>query len=462
MKQKNKNMNKFLKSILILTVLFSSPSFAGNSKLFSAGIPSLAPMLEDVTPAVVNIYTISETPQRNQLIDDPFLRKFFNIPGQQKSKKRNRSGLGSGVIINSKKGFVITNNHVIAKAKDIKVKLHDGREFKAVLVGADPASDIAIIKIPPENLQSIKFSDSEKLRVGDFVVAIGNPFGIGQTVTSGIVSALGRSGLGIEAYENFIQTDASINPGNSGGALVNLNGELVGINTAIIGSRGASAGSVGIGLAIPVNMALDITSQLLEYGEVKRGYLGVSAQNLTDDLSKAFGVGTNRGAIITRVQEGSPADKSGIKVGDVVIKIDNKVIDNAASMRNKIGLLKINTIINIQINRKGKILTKKVKIVEPKKEKISNLKINPRLAGIVFGEIKKNMPEYGKINGIKIMKMKKDSKAFIYGIRPNDIILSVNNIPVQSVKDLEVAANNNDELILHVQRGNRTAFILLK
>ena len=271
MKQKIKNMNKFLKSILIFTVLFSSPSFAGNSKLFSAGIPSLAPMLEDVTPAVVNIYTISETPQRNQLIDDPFLRKFFNIPGQQKSKKRNRSGLGSGVIINSKKGFVITNNHVIAKAKDIKVKLHDGREFKAVLVGADPASDIAIIKIPPENLQSIKFSDSEKLRVGDFVVAIGNPFGIGQTVTSGIVSALGRSGLGIEAYENFIQTDASINPGNSGGALVNLNGELVGINTAIIGSRGASAGSVGIGLAIPVNMALDITSQLLKYGEVKRG-----------------------------------------------------------------------------------------------------------------------------------------------------------------------------------------------
>ena len=462
MKQKIKNMNKFLKSILIFTVLFSSPSFAGNSKLFSAGIPSLAPMLEDVTPAVVNIYTISETPQRNLLIDDPFLRKFFNIPGQQKSKKRNRSGLGSGVIINSKKGFVITNNHVIAKAKDIKVKLHDGREFKAVLVGADPASDIAIIKIPPENLQSIKFSDSEKLRVGDFVVAIGNPFGIGQTVTSGIVSALGRSGLGIEAYENFIQTDASINPGNSGGALVNLNGELVGINTAIIGSRGASAGSVGIGLAIPVNMALDITSQLLKYGEVKRGYLGVSAQNLTDDLSKAFGVETNRGAIITRVLEGSPADKSGIKVGDVVIKIDNKVIDNAASMRNKIGLLKINTIINIQINRKGKILTKKVKIVEPKKEKISNLKINPRLAGIVFGEIKKNMPEYGKINGIKIMKMKKDSKAFIYGIRPNDIILSVNNIPVQSVKDLEVAANNNDDLILHVQRGNRTAFILLK
>ncbi len=455
-------MNKLIKTILISTILLSSSVFSNNSKLFSSGVPSLAPMLENVTPAVVNIYTISESEQRNQLIDDPFLRKFFNIPNQQKSRKRNRSGLGSGVIINSKKGYVITNNHVIAKAKDIKVKLHDGREFKAKLVGADPASDIAIIQIKPENLTAIKFSNSEKLRVGDFVVAIGNPFGIGQTVTSGIVSALGRSGLGIEAYENFIQTDASINPGNSGGALVNLRGELVGINTAIIGSRGASAGSVGIGLAIPVNMALDITDQLLKYGEVKRGYLGVSAQNLTDDLSKAFGVETNRGAIITRVQKDSPADLSGIKVGDVVTKINNKAIENAASMRNKIGLLKINSTITLQINRKGKVLTKKVRIVEPDTAKIKNLKLNPRLSGVIFGDIKKNMPEYGKVNGIKIMKMRKDSKAFSVGIRPNDIVLSINNIPVQSLKDLEIVANNNDELVLHVQRQNRTAFILLK
>lgn len=455
-------MNKLIKTILISTILLSSSVFSNNSKLFSSGVPSLAPMLENVTPAVVNIYTISESEQRNQLVDDPFLRKFFNIPNQQKSRKRNRSGLGSGVIINSKKGYVITNNHVIAKAKDIKVKLHDGREFKAKLVGADPASDIAIIQIKPENLTAIKFSNSEKLRVGDFVVAIGNPFGIGQTVTSGIVSALGRSGLGIEAYENFIQTDASINPGNSGGALVNLRGELVGINTAIIGSRGASAGSVGIGLAIPVNMALDITDQLLKYGEVKRGYLGVSAQNLTDDLSKAFGVETNRGAIITRVQKDSPADLSGIKVGDVVTKINNKAIENAASMRNKIGLLKINSTITLQINRKGKVLTKKVRIVEPDKAKIKNLKLNPRLSGVIFGDIKKNMPEYGKVNGIKIMKMRKDSKAFSVGIRPNDIVLSINNIPVQSLKDLEIVANNNDELVLHVQRQNRTAFILLK
>ena len=455
------NINFFKKIVFSILITFSTSSFSNESNLFSAGVPSLAPMLENITPAVVNIYTISETQEKSNYIDDPFLRKFFNIPGQQKLKKRNRSGLGSGVIIDNKKGYIITNNHVIAKAKDIKVRLHDGREFKASLVGADPASDIAVIKISPNNLKSLKFANSENLRVGDFVVAIGNPFGIGQTVTSGIVSALGRSGLGIEAYENFIQTDASINPGNSGGALVNLKGELVGINTAIIGSKGAS-GSVGIGLAIPVNMALDVTQQLLKYGKVRRGYLGVSAQDLTSDLSKAFGISTKRGAIITRVQEGSPAYVAGIRVGDVVVKINNQIIENTSAMRNKIGLLKLNSIISMQINRKGEILNKKVKILEKKLSKKSGVKINSRLDGIRFSEITKNMSEYGKITGIKITGIKKTSKAYSVGIRVNDIILSINNIPVQKIKDLEIVSGENDsELILHVQRGMRTAFILL-
>ena len=450
------------KICIIILMLISTASFSNQSNLFSAGVPSLAPMLEDVTPTVVNIYTISKAEEKTQQIDDPFLRKFFNIPGQQKSRKKNRAGLGSGVIINSKKGYIITNNHVIAKAKDIKVKLQDGREFKATLVGSDPASDVAVIKISPDKLHAIKFSDSDKLRVGDFVVAIGNPFGIGQTVTSGIVSALGRSGLGIEAYENFIQTDASINPGNSGGALVNLKGELIGINTAIIGSRGGS-GSVGIGLAIPVNMALDITKQLIEYGKVRRGYLGVSAQDLTNDLSKAFGIKANRGAIITQVLKDSPADLAGVSIGDVVIKINNENVQNASAMRNKIGLLRLNSIITMEINRKGKIITTKVKITEPKISKNDGIKINSRLQGIVFSEILENMPEYGKITGIKIIKMRKDSVAFSAGIRPNDIILSINNIPVQKIQDLEIVAGKNDsEIVVHVQRKNRTAFILLK
>jgi Do/DeqQ family serine protease len=450
------------KICIIILMLISTASFSNQSNLFSAGVPSLAPMLEDVTPTVVNIYTISKAEEKTQQIDDPFLRKFFNIPGQQKSRKKNRAGLGSGVIINSKKGYIITNNHVIAKAKDIKVKLQDGREFKATLVGSDPASDVAVIKISPDKLHAIKFSDSDKLRVGDFVVAIGNPFGIGQTVTSGIVSALGRSGLGIEAYENFIQTDASINPGNSGGALVNLKGELIGINTAIIGSRGGS-GSVGIGLAIPVNMALDITKQLIEYGKVRRGYLGVSAQDLTNDLSKAFGIKANRGAIITQVLKDSPADLAGVSIGDVVIKINNENVQNASAMRNKIGLLQLNSIITMEINRKGKIITTKVKITEPKISKNDGIKINSRLQGIVFSRILEKMPEYGKITGIKIIKMRKDSVAFAAGIRPNDVILSINNIPVQEIQDLEIVAGENDsEIVVHVQRKNRTAFILLK
>ncbi|MBT7543420.1 MAG: Do family serine endopeptidase [Gammaproteobacteria bacterium] len=453
---------KILKKLLLIVLILTSTTlFANTSNLFSAGVPSLAPMLENVTPAVVNIYTIREAEEKNQYIDDPFLRKFFNIPGQQQSKKKNRAGLGSGVIIDSKKGYIITNNHVIAKAKDIKVKLQDGREFKASLVGTDPASDIAIIKITPDNLQSLKFANSEKSRVGDFVVAIGNPFGIGQTVTSGIISALGRSGLGIEAYENFIQTDASINPGNSGGALVNLKGEIVGINTAIIGSRGSS-GSVGIGLAIPINMALDITDQLIKYGKVKRGYLGVAAQDLTKDLSKAFGINTEKGAIVTQVQKNSPADKAGIQIGDVITKLNNKKIENAASMRNKIGLLKINTNILMEVNRKGKILKIKVKIVEPKISDKTGIKINPRLQGMVFSEILENMPEYGKISGIKVTKIKKDSPAYSVGIRVNDIILSINNIPVQKIKDLEIIAGKNDSgIVLHVQRKNRTAFLLI-
>ena len=450
------------KICIIILMLISTASFSNQSNLFSAGVPSLAPMLEDVTPTVVNIYTISKAEEKTQQIDDPFLRKFFNIPGQQKSRKKNRAGLGSGVIINSKKGYIITNNHVIAKAKDIKVKLQDGREFKATLVGSDPASDVAVIKISPDKLHAIKFSDSDKLRVGDFVVAIGNPFGIGQTVTSGIVSALGRSGLGIEAYENFIQTDASINPGNSGGALVNLKGELIGINTAIIGSRGGS-GSVGIGLAIPVNMALDITKQLIEYGKVRRGYLGVSAQDLTNDLSKAFGIKANRGAIITQVLKDSPADLAGVSIGDVVIKINNENVQNASAMRNKIGLLQLNSIITMEINRKGKVITTKVQITEPEVSKNDGIKINSRLQGIIFSRILENMPEYGKINGIKIIKMRKDSVAFSAGIRPNDIILSINNIPVQKIQDLEIVAGKNDsDIVVHVQRKNRTAFILLK
>ena len=447
-----------LRHLILFFILFIQPVFAHDS---AQGIPSLAPMLEKVTPAVVNIYTINQVRQNNSsLFEDRFLKEFFNSPGS-KANKKNRAGLGSGVIIDSSKGLIITNNHVIAKATDIKVKLMDGREFKAEIVGTDPATDIAIIKINAKKLKSLKIANSNDLRVGDFVVAIGNPFGIGQTVTSGIISALGRSGLGIEAYEDFIQTDASINPGNSGGALVNLRGELIGINTAIIGSGGRNPGSIGIGLAIPTNLAINISEQILKFGKVKRGILGVSAQDLTPNLAKAFGLTVRSGVLITEIRKNSSASKAGLKTGDVITAVDGKKVNKANDLRNIIGLTPIGQSLKFTVLRNKKTEFVKIEISENKE--LANLKINPRLEGISFKEIKKGMREYGIIEGLIVSTINKNSIAFRNGIRKNDIILSINNIAVKSIKDVhELSRKNKDQIVLNVRRGNRSAFILLR
>ena len=447
-----------LRHLILFFILFIQPVFAHDS---AQGIPSLAPMLEKVTPAVVNIYTINQVRQNNSsLFEDRFLKEFFNSPGS-KANKKNRAGLGSGVIIDSSKGLIITNNHVIAKATDIKVKLMDGREFKAEIVGTDPATDIAIIKINAKKLKSLKIANSNDLRVGDFVVAIGNPFGIGQTVTSGIISALGRSGLGIEAYEDFIQTDASINPGNSGGALVNLRGELIGINTAIIGSGGRNPGSIGIGLAIPTNLAINISEQILKFGKVKRGILGVSAQDLTPNLAKAFGLKVRSGVVITEIRKNSSASKAGLKTGDVITAVDGKKVNKANDLRNIIGLTPVGQSLKFTVLRNKKTEFIKIEISENKE--LANLKINPRLEGISFKEIKKGMREYGIIEGLIVSTINKNSIAFRNGIRKNDIILSINNIAVKSIKDVhELSRKNKDQIVLNVRRGNRSAFILLR
>ena len=447
-----------LRHLILFFILFIQPVFAHDS---AQGIPSLAPMLEKVTPAVVNIYTINQVRQNNSsLFEDRFLKEFFNSPGS-KANKKNRAGLGSGVIIDSSKGLIITNNHVIAKATDIKVKLMDGREFKAEIVGTDPATDIAIIKINAKKLKSLKIANSNDLRVGDFVVAIGNPFGIGQTVTSGIISALGRSGLGIEAYEDFIQTDASINPGNSGGALVNLRGELIGINTAIIGSGGRNPGSIGIGLAIPTNLAINISEQILKFGKVKRGILGVSAQDLTPNLAKAFGLTIKSGVLITEIRKNSSASKAGLKTGDVITAVDGKKVNKANDLRNIIGLTPVGQSLKFTVLRNKKTEFVKIEISENKE--LANLKINPRLEGISFKEIKKGMREYGIIEGLIVSTINKNSIAFRNGIRKNDIILSINNIAVKSIKDVhELSRKNKDQIVLNVRRGNRSAFILLR
>ncbi len=423
-------------------------------------MPTLAPMLDQSKPAVVNIATRSNVRiQDNPLLDDPFFRRFFNIPEQQ-PRHRTKQSLGSGVIFDAKQGLVLTNNHVIHRADEITVSLTDGRSFQAEVIGSDPATDVALIKIPAEQLTALPLADSDKLRVGDFVVAIGNPFGLGQTVTSGIVSALGRSGLGIEGYENFIQTDASINPGNSGGALVNLRGELVGINTAIF-SPGQKSGNIGIGFAIPSNMVKQITEQLIEYGEVRRAHLGVQMQDISPELANAFNLKAEHGAVVTRVLQDSAADKAGLQVGDVITAIDGDKLLSADSLRNTIGLLLVGQTIELDILREGKVKTLKAIVKETKKQ-IAQGAVHPKLAGATFGDLEQSSPYYGKLDGVVVYSVKRESPAWNAGLRTNDIITSANKLPIKTLDDFKPLAHNGKQLLLNLTRNGRAMFLLLR
>ncbi|WP_183410125.1 DegQ family serine endoprotease [Litorivivens lipolytica] len=420
-------------------------------------LPSLAPMLEKVNPAVVNISTYTtRTVQQNPLLRDPFFRRFFNMPEQQMpERKRRTTSAGSGVIIDAKNGTVVTNHHVIDGADEITVALEDGRSYTAELIGSDPDVDIAVLKIDAKNLREVPISDSEKLRVGDFVVAIGNPFGLGQTVTTGIVSALGRTGLGIEGYENFIQTDASINPGNSGGALVNLQGELIGINTAIIAPAG---GNVGIGFAIPTNMANASISQILEHGEVKRGQLGVIIQDLTPELADAFGIDNGqRGALIAEVQPGTAADKAGLEAGDVVVAVDGKDILSSAQLRNAVGVRKIGDTLTLTIVRDGKQRTIKSKIGEPSKLVAGKDEAVHRfLEGA-------SLQEADDKDGVLVSEIEQGTAAARSGLRPGDIIVSANKQRVKTIAELRKAAKGSDKrLLLQVKRGRAALYIVLQ
>lgn len=423
-------------------------------------MPTLAPMLDRTKPAVVNIATRSQVRvQDNPLLNDPFFRRFFNLPDQQ-PRVRQRQSLGSGVIIDAQKGLVITNNHVVRGADEITVSLNDGRHFQAEIVGTDPATDVSLIKIPAEKLTALPLADSDSLRVGDFVVAIGNPFGLGQTVTSGIVSALGRSGLGIEGYENFIQTDASINPGNSGGALVNLRGELVGINTAIF-SPNQNAGNIGIGFAIPSNLVEQISDQLLEFGEVKRAYLGVQTQDITPELAKAFGIEADQGTVVTHVVPDSAAAEAGLKVGDVITAVDDTLLVNADSLRNSIGLMVVGQKVKLDIIRNGdkKTITAKVKQT---RQSDGSGNVHPKLAGATFGDIEQDSPYYGQVEGVMVYSVKRGSPAWSAGLRSEDIITSVNREPVDSLETFKPKVQNADQLLLNIVRGRRAMFLLLK
>ncbi len=422
-------------------------------------LPTLAPMLERVTPGVVNISTEGHVKvPLNPLFQDPVFRHFFNLPQMPLEKKF--TSLGSGVIVDANKGLVLTNNHVIANADQITVTLRDGRSFEAELVGTDPETDVALLRIPAEELTAVPLADSDKVRVGDFVVAIGNPFGLGQTVTSGIVSALGRSGTGIESYENFIQTDASINPGNSGGALVNLRGELIGINTAIFSKSG---GNIGIGFAIPVNMAKAVMAQLLEYGEVNRGKVGVLTQDLTPELARAFGLKRHQGVVIVEVEPGSPAEEAGLQPGDIVVAVNGRKVRNGADVRNFVGLQRVGTEVRFEILRDGRRLLKKVKLAP--REAISGNKFeHPALAGATIGDMVEGHPLYGRVEGALVLQVEPGSRAWRNGLRRGDVLTSVNRQRVHNLKEfLEVVRKaGNRPLVVRVRRGNAAAFLVLK
>ena len=444
-------------SIIVFTLSLNTRAVLP-AKVEGDELPSLAPMLEKVTPAVVNIATEGKIKLRqNPLFDDPFFRRFFDIPDHPIERKT--QSLGSGVIVDAKRGLILTNNHVIANALQITVTLRDGRQLEAELVGTDPDTDVAVIKVPKENLTALDVIKPDELRVGDFVVAIGNPFGLGQTVTSGIVSALERSGLGIVGYEDFIQTDASINPGNSGGALVNLRGELVGINTAIFSRSG---GNIGIGFAIPINLALQVMEQLLEKGEVQRGFLGIHAQDLNPDLAEAFGLEKQSGAVINKILESSSADKAGLKAGDIIISINGKQIKNASDVRNRIGLLPVGEKVKFDILRSGKKMSITAEIVADDQYIAKTSPVNKKLEGVTVGDIKEGHPLYDKVSGVIVVDVERGTPAWRYGLRAGDVITSVNQEPVKDLKDFIKRVDRSDTLLLRIIRGNAAAFIVIK
>ena len=420
-------------------------------------MPTLAPMLDNVTPAVVNISTRGRVKvQDNPLFNDPFFRHFFNFP--QRQRERETQSLGSGVVVDAKKGYIITNNHVIDKADEITVTLRDNRKLRAELIGRDRETDVAVIKVKPENLTAVSFANSDVLRVGDFVIAIGNPFGLGQTVTSGIISALGRSGLGIEGYEDFIQTDASINPGNSGGALVNLRGELVGVNTAIISPGGG--GNVGIGFAIPVNMVQDVMEQLIEYGEVKRGRLGIYVQDLTEELATAFALKSLNGAVISQVSENSPAEKAGLRPGDVIVTLNERRVEDTSDLRNIIGLLRVGSTVDMEVIRNGKRKYITAVVTEQVRDKVEGAKFSRLLNGALLAVVE---ADGNRMAGIEVLDVKIDSAAWDAGLRKSDIVMSVNRIKTRNFEDLARAVQRTRRgLLINILRGDDALFLLVQ
>jgi Do/DeqQ family serine protease len=408
-------------------------------------------MLEEVTPAVVNISVKGKREVRQRL---PEALRFFFGPDSPREQVRERPfrGLGSGVIIDAEKGYVVTNNHVVDDATEILVTLKNGREFDAKVIGTDERSDVALLKIENgENLTAIELGKSSELRVGDFVVAIGNPFGLGQTVTSGIVSALGRAGLGIEELENFIQTDAAINSGNSGGALVTLDGKLIGINTAILGPNG---GNIGIGFAIPSDMMNNLVQQLIEFGEVRRGVLGVRGNDLTHDVAQALNIPVNRGAFVSQVVPGSSADEAGIESGDVIISVDGQTIRSFSELGAMVGSIGSGNSLKLGVIRDGEEQSINVTL-GAQDMSVTAESIHPALQGATLAATDGN--------GIEVEELEERSPAARIGLEEGDIIQGVNRKAVSSISELRAAIEDKSGVIaLNIKRGDSSLFIVLR
>ncbi|HUL01568.1 MAG TPA: DegQ family serine endoprotease [Nitrospirota bacterium] len=431
------------------------------------------------TPSVVNISTTRLIKSREEapfdLFDDPFFRRFFGdqLPRPNMPKEYKEQSLGSGVIV-SDDGYIVTNNHVIEKAQEIKVLLSSKKDYKAKLIGADPKTDIAVIKIDAKGLAPLSWGDSNKLRVGEVVFAVGNPFGLNQTVTMGVISAVGRANVGIADYEDFIQTDAAINPGNSGGALVNVRGELIGINTAILSRTG---GYQGIGFAVPSSMARQVMDSLIKYKKVVRGWLGVSIQEVTSDLADEFGVKDLKGALVSGVMKKSPADKAGIKQGDVILQYNGKIVEDTGHLRNMVSQTQIGSTVRVKLLRAKKEIDVEVVIAElPKKlaeassreEESENNKddASTALSGLVVRELTSDLARrFGfdeSEKGVVVVRIDPVSRIYEAGIRPGDIILQINQKNIATLRDFKKASaaiKKKERILLLIRRKGQDLFV---
>ena len=431
------------------TLALAAPA-ALPSPVGGQALPSLAPMLRQVMPAVVSVHTKQRVAVSNPFFNDPFFRRMF----PQVPQERINESLGSGVIIDAQRGYVLTNHHVIEGADDVSVTLADGRTLTAEFLGSDADTDVALIRIPTGGLSELPLGDSGRLQVGDYVVAIGNPFGLSQTVTSGIVSAVGRSGIRGLGYQNFIQTDASINPGNSGGALVDLRGQLVGINTASLNPRGSMAGNIGLGLAIPSNLARDVVQQLVTVGEVKRGTLGIDSQPLNPRLLRSLGLAENQhGALVTRVDEGSGAAAAGIRPGDVVVEADGQRIADPQALHNLEGLQPVGTPVTLALLRDGKRVTAKATLREQPRNADGGA-LDPRLAGARVAELPEAQRQaFGR--GVLVEQVQQDSRAWQSGLRKGDVIIASSAGDFGDLAGFRSSlAQPPQQLVLRVVRGN--------